>query len=98
MGVSALLLAGCLSAPFEPPMGVFSQIQAPLSVEHSRTAVTSKRGEATTTCILGLFSTGDASTQTAAKNGGLSVIHYLDYNYENFLGVYQKTTVIAHGE
>lgn len=98
-GSSLLLFTGCLSAPFMPPMGMFySEVNAPLSVDHNKTMITSKKGEASAECILGLVSFGDASTQTAAKNGGLTTIQYLDYTYFNVLGVYQKTTVTAHGE
>ncbi len=96
---SLLLFTGCLTAPFMPPMGgVYSAVDAPLSVDHNRTAVTSKKGEASAICILGMVSFGDVSTQTAAQNGGLKTIQHLDYTYFNVLGIYQKTTVIAHGE
>jgi len=98
-GSSLMLFTGCLSAPFMPPMGGFySEVNAPLSVDHNKTLVTAKRGEASAVSILCLFSFGDVSTQTAAQNGGLKTIQYLDYNYFNILGIYQKTTVIAHGE
>jgi len=96
---SVMFLTGCLSAPFVPPLGgVHSNVNAPLSVDHNRSTVTTKQGEASSVCILGLVSFGDASTQSAAESGGLKTIQYLDYNYFNVLGIYQETTVIAHGE
>lgn len=96
---SVMLFAGCISAPFVPPMGgAYSDVSAPLSVDQNRTAVASKKGEASTQCILGLVSWGDVSTKTAAQNGGLKTINHLDYGYFNVLGVYQKTTVTAFGE
>lgn len=96
---SLLLFTGCLTAPFVPPMGgIYSSVDAPLSVDHNKTTVTAKQGEASAVCILGMFSFGDVSTQTAAENGGLKTIQHLDYKYFNVLGIYQKTTVIAHGE
>ncbi len=96
---SLMLVAGCLTAPFTPPMGfVYSNVDAPLSIDHNRSAITSKRGEASSVCVLGLVSVGDVSTQAAAQNGGLKTIQYLDYKYFNILGIYQKTTVIVHGE
>ena len=99
LGSSLILLTGCLSAPFMPPMGMaYSEVNAPLSVDHDKTMVTAKKGEASAICIIGLVSFGDVSTQTAAQNGGLKTIQYLDYTYFNVLGIYQKTTVIAHGE
>ena len=99
LGSSFVLFTGCLSAPFMPPMGgIYSEVNAPLSVDYDKTAITAKQGEASSVCILGMVSFGDVSTQTAAKNGGLTTIQHLDYKYFNVLGIYQKTTVVAHGE
>ncbi len=98
LGGSFMLLAGCLTAPFQPPVGLFSDIEAPLSIDHSKTAVTSKKGESSAMCILGLVAVGDASTQAAAQNGRLKTIHHLDYKYLNVFGIYQSTTVVAYGE
>jgi len=95
---SISLLSGCLSAPFQPPMGAFTAINAPLSVEYDKTPITMKRGSASCINVLGLFAIGDASTHTAAQNGRLTMIHHLDYEYFNLLGIYQKTTVNAYGE
>ena len=96
--LGSLMFSGCVVAPFEPPMGMISSVKAPLSIDHDRTAVTTKKGESSASCVLCLFSFGDASTQSAARDGDLKVIHYLDYEYLNIIGLYQKTTVIAHGE
>ena len=90
--------SGCVTAPFTPPMGAISTIEAPLSIDHNCSLVSTKKGEASAMCILGLVAVGDASTQAAARNGGLKTIHFLDYKYFNVLGIYQSTTVIAHGE
>jgi len=49
-------------------------------------------------CILGLVATGDASTEAAAREGGISTIHSADYSYFNVLGVYQRYETIVHGE
>lgn len=97
--VLCLSLSGCLSAPFQPPTGIaYSNYQAPLSVDHNKTVVTPKQGEAHSVCILGLVSFGDSSLQTAAKNGGLATIEHADYSYFNVLGIYQKTGVVVHGQ
>lgn len=93
----AACLEGCLSAPFEPPMGVVSVTRAPLSTE-GNWAVGSKTGTASSTSILGLYATGDCSVGTAAKNGDLKKVTNVDYEYENYLGIWQKATVIVHGE
>lgn len=88
---------GCISAPFTPPMGLYSEISAPLSTEGT-IEVGSKKGEATAKTILGLVATGDCSIATAAKNGKIRTITHIDYKYKNILGIVQETTVVVYGE
>lgn len=95
--LSALLLGGCLSAPFQPPSGIISSTRAPLSTE-GNWEVGSKTGEASSTSALGLYATGDCSVATAARNGGLKKVTHVDYEYINVIGIWQKATVIVHGE
>ena len=90
-------VAGCLSAPFQPPGGVVSVTTAPLSTE-GNWDVGSKRGEASSFSVLGLYASGDCSIATAARNGGLKKIDHVDYEYFNVIGIWQKATVIAYGE
>ena len=97
MGVMALFVSGCLSAPFEPPMGILSEIKAPLSTE-GNWEMGSKRGESSSTSILGVFAQGDCSISTAAKAGDVKKVNHVDYEYRNILGIYQKATVIVYGE
>ncbi|MFA5206696.1 MAG: hypothetical protein WC708_20040, partial [Lentisphaeria bacterium] len=48
----ASLLSGCLTAPFEPPMGmVFSDVKAPLMVDYDKTQVSPRSGQAESMCI-----------------------------------------------
>ena len=92
-----VFFGGCVVAPFQPPMGAVSVVQAPLSTEGNFNAG-SKKGEASAKCILGIVSVGDCSIDAAAKNGGLQKINHLDYGYLNVIGVFRKTTVIVYGE
>ena len=96
-GALALFDMGCVVAPFEPPSGIVAYTTAPLSTEGGFTAGT-KRGEASSTSILGLYATGDCSIGAAVRNGGLKRVDHLDYSYENVLGIWQKVTLIAYGE
>ena len=97
--VFTLILSGCVRAPFQPPAGaITTSYQAPLDLEYDETSLGTKRGEASVTTILGLISTGDASTKAAAENGGITEIDHADYDYMNVLGIYQKTTVIVYGK
>lgn len=96
---SAVCMTGCVKAPFTPPMGAYTNIQAPLDLDYDATKIKgTKTGESTATCILGLVALGDASTQEAAKNGGLKTINHADYEYKNILGIYQETKVKVYGE
>ena len=94
---AAVLFTGCISAPFTPPMGLYTEISAPLSTEGT-IDVGAKKGEATAKTILGLVATGDCSIAAAAKNGGLTTIKHIDYKYKNILGIVQETTVVVYGE
>lgn len=94
---AAVLFAGCISAPFTPPMGLYSEVSAPLSTEGA-IDIGSKTGEATAKTILGLVATGDCSIAAAAKNGGLSTVKHVDYRYKNILGIVQETTVVVYGD
>lgn len=102
--ISALLAAlvlsigvtGCIGAPVVPPLGVvYTDLEAPLSLGGGD--VGTKRGEASVTSILGLISTGDASVKAAASAGGISKVDRVDYEFTNFLGLYQRYTTVAHG-
>ncbi len=95
-----LLNSGCaLVAPFQPPQGaVFSSTKAPLDVNYDKTALGPKSGEASAYNILGLFAFGDTSTQTAAKDGNITVIDHADYAHINVLYIFQKTTVTVYGD
>lgn len=91
--------AGMARAPvMPPPAGVFTSYKAPLDVDFDKTSLGSKVGRAKTTTILGLVSTGDASTQAAAMNGGIQVIHHADYEMFNLLGIVSSYTTIVYGD
>lgn len=93
----AIGVAGCLTAPFQPPAGVVSSYSAPLSTEGNWKAG-SKTGSASAVCVLGLVSVGDCSLNAAMKNGGLKQAYYSDYDYFNVLGIYQRVTVKVMGD
>ncbi len=64
-----------------------------------------KSGEAITNNILGIVETGDRGIQSAAKNGGITRIHYVDtvvnkvYVPLGFIPIYVKQTkTIVYGE
>lgn len=64
-----------------------------------------KRGESSTVNILGLVETGDGSIRAAARNGGISKIHYVDTQINKiyipliFVPIYAKQIkTIVYGE
>ena len=90
-------LCGCISAPFQPPMGMISQVKAPLSTDGNWNAGM-KSGSADVQCVLGLCAWGDCSITAAAENGGLKRVDYVDYSYDNVLGIWQRAKGTAYGE
>jgi len=102
LALSAVTLSsGCMyyQAPVMPPSGLlFAAIEAPLDPTVDRTQVSTKSGSATSRGVLGLVGFGDASTHSAAQNGRLTEVNYLDYKFLNILFLYQEFTTVAHGE
>jgi hypothetical protein len=92
--------AGYYRTPVQPAGGwLFARLEAPISTNYDAGAVvTMKSGSATSESFLGWIALGDASLTSAAKNGGISKIHYADYKFENILGVYSKFTTVVYGE
>ncbi len=93
----ALILGGC-AAGMTPVTGfLFSDVSGPLTATAS-TAGFNRMGQSEATSILGWVATGDASINAAARAGGISRIHHVDYHTQSILGVYAKTTVTVYGE
>jgi hypothetical protein len=93
----AVLLAGCGAMVHSPVTGgLYTEVKGPITATANPTY--SKVGTAFCTSILGIIATGDASIETAAKNGGITKIHHVDYESKNILGLYAKYTVIVYGE
>ena len=70
--------------------------KAPLTATTS-TEEPQRVGRASARSILGLVASGDASIQTAARNGGITEIHHVDYKASNFFGVLAEYTVVVYG-
>lgn len=94
--IAALFLGGCASS-MSPVTGfVYTNISAPLTATAAPEAP-ARVGRATVRSILGILASGDASIQTAARNGGIREIHYVDYESQNFFGVLAEYTVVVYG-
>ena len=98
---------GCTSwrVPVQPPAGIlFTQHRAPLSINSSGVPTGGKVGTASTMYVRDVIITGmgiawdDASIEAAAREGGITKIHYADYEVLSVLGVFGQFTVRVHGE
>lgn len=99
LAVLVLLGSGCYSAPIMPPNGLlYTNIDAPVSPAVAGRPIGNRRGEAVSKGVLGLFAWGDASVAAAVQEGGISEPRHIDYEYFNFLGVYQSFTTIVYGD
>lgn len=60
--------------------------------------VGTKKGEACSSSILGIVTTGDASVASAAKAGGITKVGSVDNTFSNILGIYAHYCVEVSGE
>jgi len=56
-----------------------------------------RRGEACSSNILGLVTSGDGSVSAAMKNGGITVVSSVDHHYSSVLGIWGKVCLIVTG-
>ncbi len=57
-----------------------------------------KKGESSATCILFLVELGDAGINTAAKNGGITKIDFIDVSEKSVFIFFRKITTKVYGE
>ena len=102
-----LLCGGCFrwQAPVKPPIGLlYTHYSAPLSADGTNFAVDGPQGKSYTMAIREPFFTGQgvawaqAAIQEAARQGGLTKVHYADYEMKEILSVYSRFTVTVYGE
>lgn len=92
----ATLLGGCAMATAPVNGFVYSNVEAPLTATASPDEA-QRVGRASARSILGVVASGDASIQTAARNGGITEIHHVDVQSANFFGVLAEYTVVVYG-
>ena len=93
-GIMALCV-GC-ATPF--PVGVIiTDMTVPYPVMGESSKMT-KIGTAECISVLALVAIGDASLETAMKNGGITKVSHVDWEVRNILGVYGKYKVTVYGE
>jgi hypothetical protein len=93
--LSFLAMGGCASYL---PLGlVYTGAKGAIGTGHSSVSYT-KVGTSESKSILGIVAVGDSSIATAARNGGIKNIKYVDYEVENILGIYGKYKTIVYGD
>ena len=97
LSVALLVAVSFTGCTIVTPMngGLYTDLTGPVAVGSAATS--SKKGEAKATSILGV-ALGDASIETAMKNGGITKVHHIDNKVMNILGVYAEYTTIVYGE
>lgn len=79
--------------------GCFVNVKIPLDTDLDRTQLGTKVGEAKARSVLWVFLWGDAGTQAAAKQGGLTTITHADREFFIVLfGLYASETTILYGD
>lgn len=93
---SMALLSGCATSASPVSGFLYSSVKAPLTATAAPEQA-QRVGRASVRSILGIIASGDASINTAARNGGIREIHYVDYESQNFFGVLAEFTVVVYG-
>lgn len=93
----ALSLGGCANVRGPVPAAL-SFYAGPVKPGALDTAAPSKRGEACAVNFLGAVATGDASIDTAKKNGGITRVASVDQSSTRVLGYYARFCTIVKGE
>jgi len=95
IALAGFLFTGCASYL---PMGVvYTKVDGSIGAGTGSVSY-SKVGKAQAQSVLGLVATGDASIQTAAKNGNIKTIKYVDYHVENILGIIGTYITTVYGD
>lgn len=89
------MLIGCASVY---PVHNMLYVEAKLPVAVGYDAKALKSGTSECTSILGLVTTGDASLNTAMRNGNITKISHVDWEVKNILGIVGNYKVTVYGE
>ncbi len=95
VALMGLFASGCATAV---PMGAFyTEVSFPGGVGNGDVSY-SKVGQSTSNSYFGLVAVGDSSIETAAKNGGIKNIKFVDYKSKNILGFIGDYTTYVYGD
>lgn len=92
----ACSLLGCAMAQSPVNGSIYTDVKSPGMATEAYGG--SARGESCATSILGIVATGDASIETAKKNGSIAQVVAVDHSANGILGVYAKYCTIVYGK
>jgi hypothetical protein len=91
------LLASALSLSL--PGCLYMNVKAPLDTDLDETQLGAKVGRSKAESILALVAWGDAGTQAAARDGGITTLRHADMETFAILGfVYVRQRTIVYGD
>jgi len=90
-----VFMTGCATSI--PIGGLYQEMKLPVTAT-GEGAKAPKVGTAMCESYLGLVAMGDASIETAKKNGGITKVHHVDWEVKNILGIIGKYKVVVYGE
>jgi len=81
------------------PGCLYARFKTPLDTDLNVTELGAKTGRASWRGYVWMVAVGDAGTQAAAKNGGISVIRHADQEVLSVLfGLYYRHTTVVYGD
>ncbi len=94
--VSLVMVAsGCASV--YPIGSLFTNVKLPVEATPSTETATKIR-QAECISFLSLLAIGDAGIEAAMRNGGITTVHHVDWEAQNFLGIFGKYRVTVYGK
>ena len=94
-GCAVSVLSGCATA--RSPVTGFWYTDTHSAVNATSNQAGNRVGEACASSILGLVGTGDASIESARRNGGITMISSVDDKAKSILGIWAEYCVIVRG-
>ena len=100
LSVLAVVLPFLVSVGCASPGGLIGGLYTGVSLPQGATAQPKgdKMGESCAMSLLGIIAIGDASIETARKNGRISKITSVDTNYTQILGLYASNCTVVRGK
>jgi hypothetical protein len=97
--MTRLVLAIVLCGSFLMPGCLYVDVKVPLDTDLDRTELGDRVGKSKMQSVLWLFAWGDAGTQAAAQDCGLTVIRHADQEIFSVLfGLYSSRTTVVYGD